>query len=67
MSRLALLGTAHTDRINEDSVCRVIRAIRRAGCVERVPRHLVHLRVPILDFILVNYPYQVGFGVEKIG
>ena len=41
-------------------MCRVIRAVRRAGCVKRVPWHLVHLRVPILDFILVDYPNQVG-------
>lgn len=47
--------------MNEDSMRRVIRAVRRAGCIERVPWHLVHLRVPISDFILVDYPNQVGF------
>ena len=67
MLRSTLLGTARANSVNEDFVCRVIRAVRRVGCVERIPWHLVHLRVQILDFILVNHPYQVGFWVEKIG
>jgi hypothetical protein len=41
-------------------VCSVFRAVRRARCVERVPWILVHLRAQILDFILVDYSYQVG-------
>ena len=46
--------------VYEDSVYSVFRAIRRTRCVERVPWNVVHLRVPIFDFILVDYPYQVG-------
>ncbi|KAF8486610.1 hypothetical protein F5888DRAFT_1640082 [Russula emetica] len=38
----------------------VFRAVRRARCVEWVLWILVHLCVPILDFILVNYPYQLA-------
>ena len=53
-------GSARVNYLNEDSVCGIFRAVRRAGCVERIPWILVHLRVPILDFILVDYPYQVG-------
>jgi hypothetical protein len=53
-------GSVRVDCLNEDPLCGVFRAVRRAGCVERVPWILVHLRVPTLDFILVDYPYQVG-------
>ncbi len=63
----ALLGLARVDCLNEDSVCSVFRAVRCAGCVERVPWILVHLRAPILDLILVDYPYQVGHLSEKSG
>jgi hypothetical protein len=63
----ALLELSACDYLNEDFVCGVFRAVRRAGCVERVPWILVHLRVPILDFILVDYPYQVGHLSEKSG
>ncbi len=58
MSRSQFLpGSARADCVNEDTVCGVFRAVRRAGCVEWVRWILVHLRVPILDFILVDYPY----------
>jgi hypothetical protein len=60
-------GAARADRANEDSVCCVFCAVCRAGCFERVPRILVHLRVPILDSILVDYPHQVGFWMKRIG
>jgi hypothetical protein len=50
---------------NKDFVCSVFRAVRRTRCVERVPWIVVHLRVPIFDFILVDYSYQVGFSSEK--
>ena len=52
-------GSARADCVNEDAVCGVFRAVRRAGCVEWVRWILVHIRVPILDFILVDYTYQV--------
>ncbi len=46
-------------------MCGVFR-VGRAGCVERVPWILVHLRVPILHFILVDYPYQVIMNDDQI-
>jgi hypothetical protein len=62
-----LLIVARADCANEDSMRRIFRAVGRAGCVKRVPWSLVHLRVPILDFILVDYTYQVGLWMERIG
>jgi len=51
-------GSVRAGCVNEDSVCGVFRTVRRAGCVERVQLILVHVRVPILNFILIDYPYH---------
>ena len=63
VSFLILPGSARAD-CDKDFVCSVFRTVRRARCVERVPWILVHLRVPIFDFILVDHSYQVG-GLSK--
>jgi hypothetical protein len=36
-----------------------------AGCIEWVPWIVVYLGVPLLHFILVNCPYQVGICVNE--
>jgi hypothetical protein len=48
------------DGASKDLVCSLLCAICRARRIERIPRILVHIRVPVSDLILVNYPYQVG-------
>ncbi len=63
----ALLGSARASScVSEDTVCGVFRAVGRAGCIERVPWILVHVHVPILDFVLVDYPYQVIMNDDQI-
>ncbi|KAH9956731.1 hypothetical protein BC827DRAFT_742924 [Russula dissimulans] len=44
---------------------RVLMVVFCAGCTEWVPWIVVYLGVPLLDFILVNYPYQVGICVNE--
>jgi len=51
--------------VNEDLVCRFFCVIRRARCVERFPWILVHLRVPILDFVLFDHSYQVRLWTHE--
>jgi hypothetical protein len=61
---LVVLRGAHVDSINEDFVYRFFCVVRRAGCVERIPRIVVHLRVPILDFVLFDHSYQVSLWFD---